>query len=168
MKKLLIISSIIILILISTKNDQIVIPTNSIRVRVISNSNNINDQLEKVKVKSIVEETLYENIKETKTIEEARTEIKKSIPTLEKSIEKTINNDFSINFGTNYFPKKEMFGIEYNEGNYESIVINIGESKGKNWWCVLFPPICMIEAEENNKDNIEYKSKVLEILNEYK
>ena len=34
--------------------------------------------------------------------------------------------------------------------------------------CVLFPPICMIEAEENNKDNIEYKSKVLEILNEYK
>lgn len=168
MKKLLIISSIIILILISTKNDQIVIPTNSIRVRVISNSNNINDQLEKVKVKSIVEETLYENIKKTKTIEEARTEIKKSIPTLEKSIEKTINNDFSINFGTNYFPKKEMFGIEYNEGNYESIVINIGESKGKNWWCVLFPPICMIEAEENNKDNIEYKSKVLEILNEYK
>ena len=168
MKKLLIISSIIILILISTKKDQIVIPTNSIRVRVISNSNNINDQLEKVKVKSIVEETLYENIKETKTIEEARTEIKKSIPTLEKSIEKTINNDFSINFGTNYFPKKEMFGIEYNEGNYESIVINIGESKGKNWWCVLFPPICMIEAEENNKDNIEYKSKVLEILNEYK
>lgn len=168
MKKLLIISSIIILILISTKNDQIVIPTNSIRVRVISNSNNINDQLEKVKVKSIVEETLYENIKETKTIEEARTEIKKSIPTLEKSIEKTINNEFSINFGTNYFPKKEMFGIEYNEGNYESIVINIGESKGKNWWCVLFPPICMIEAEENNKDNIEYKSKVLEILNEYK
>lgn len=168
MKKLLIISSIIILILISTKNDQIVIPTNSIRVRVISNSNNINDQLEKVKVKSIVEETLYENIKETKTIEEARSEIKKSIPTLEKSIEKTINNDFSINFGTNYFPKKEMFGIEYNEGNYESIVINIGESKGKNWWCVLFPPICMIEAEENNKDNIEYKSKVLEILNEYK
>ena len=168
MKKLLIISSIIILILISTRNDQIVIPTNSIRVRVISNSNNINDQLEKVKVKSIVEETLYENIKETKTIEEARTEIKKSIPTLEKSIEKTINNDFSINFGTNYFPKKELFGIEYNEGNYESIVINIGESKGKNWWCVLFPPICMIEAEENNKDNIEYKSKVLEILNEYK
>ena len=168
MKKLLIISSIIILILISTKKDEIVIPTNSIRVRVISNSNNINDQLEKVKVKSIVEETLYENIKETKTIEEARIEIKKSIPTLEKSIEKTINNDFSINFGTNYFPKKEMFGIEYNEGNYESIVINIGESKGKNWWCVLFPPICMIEAEENNKDNIEYKSKVLEILNEYK
>ena len=168
MKKLLIISSIIILILISTKKDEIIIPTNSIRVRVISNSNNINDQLEKVKVKSIVEETLYENIKETKTIEEARTEIKKSIPTLEKSIEKTINNDFSINFGTNYFPKKEMFGIEYNEGNYESIVINIGESKGKNWWCVLFPPICMIEAEENNKDNIEYKSKVLEILNEYK
>lgn len=168
MKKLLIISSIIILILISTKKNEIIIPTNSIRVRVISNSNNINDQLEKVKVKSIVEETLYENIKETKTIEEARTEIKKSIPTLEKSIEKTINNDFSINFGTNYFPKKEMFGIEYNEGNYESIVINIGESKGKNWWCVLFPPICMIEAEENNKDNIEYKSKVLEILNEYK
>ena len=168
MKKLLIISSIIIIILISNKKEEIIIPNNSIRVRVIANSNNINDQLEKVKVKSIVEETLYNNIKETKTIESARTAIKNNIPTLEKNIKKSINNNFSINYGTNYFPKKEMFGIEYNEGNYESIVINIGESKGKNWWCVLFPPICMIEAEKNNKDNIEYKSKVLEILNEYK
>ena len=60
-----------------------------------------------------------------------------------------------------------MFGIEYKEGIYESIVINLGEAKGNNWWCVLFPPICMIEAKKSDKDNVEYKSKVLEIINKY-
>ena len=168
MKKLLIILSILILLIISNKKEEIIIPNNSIRVRVISNSNNINDQLEKVKVKSIVENTLYQELNNVKTIEEARTKINNTIPNLEKNIDKITNNTFSINYGTNYFPKKEMFGIEYSEGNYESIVINMGEAKGKNWWCVLFPPICMIEAKNNDTDNIEYKSKVLEILNKYK
>lgn len=168
MKKLFIISSILILILISNKREEIIIPNNSIRVRVISNSNNINDQLEKVKVKSIVENTLYQELDNVTTIEEARNKINNTIPTLEKNIYKVTKNNFSINYGTNYFPKKEMFGIEYSEGNYESIVINIGEAKGENWWCVLFPPICMIEAKNNDTDNIEYKSKVLEILNKYK
>ena len=78
------------------------------------------------------------------------------------------NKDFNINFGNNYFPEKTLNGINYKEGNYESVVINLGESKGNNWWCVLFPPLCMIEAKKNDTDFVEYKSKVLEILNNYK
>ena len=67
-----------------------------------------------------------------------------------------------------YFPKKVYKGTIYEEGIYESLVVSLGSGKGDNWWCVLFPPICMIEAKKNDKDNIEYKSKVLEILNNYK
>lgn len=170
MKKILIISSIIILILVSNKEyDKILIPENSIRIRVVANSNNIEDQITKLKVKEQVENELYTNLKNTKNIKEARNEIENSIPKLKSLISKTLtNNNFSINFGTNYFPKKELNGINYKEGNYESLVINLGESKGNNWWCVLFPPLCTIEVEDNDTDFVEYKSKVLEIINDYK
>lgn len=170
MKKIMIIANILILILVSNKEyDKILIPEDSIRIRVVANSNNIEDQLLKLKVKEKVEKNLYTNLKDVKDIKTARTTIKNSIPELENLVSSTTNdNNFTINYGTNYFPEKELNGIIYNKGNYESLVINLGESKGNNWWCVLFPPLCMIEASENDTDNVEYKSKVLEILNNYK
>ena len=169
MKKIIIILSIIILIIYSNKTkENISIPSNSIRVRVVANSNKIEDQIKKIKVKDKVENILYKDLKDIKNIEDARKIINKTIPKLDKTIKPILNNiDYEINYGENYFPKKEMLGIKYNEGKYESLVINIGESKGENWWCVLFPPICMIEAEKNDTNNVEYKSKVLEIINKY-
>jgi len=170
MKKIIIIASIIILILVTNKEyEKILIPNDSIRIRVIANSNSIEDQLTKLKVKDKVNKTLYNNLKNVKNINEARTEISKSIPDIENIVSSTINsNNFNVKFGNNYFPEKTLNGINYKEGNYESVVINLGESKGNNWWCVLFPPLCMIEAKKNDTDFVEYKSKVLEILNEYK
>ena len=62
MKKIMIIASILILILVSNKEyDKILIPEDSIRIRVVANSNNIEDQLQKLKVKEKVEEKLYTN-----------------------------------------------------------------------------------------------------------
>ena len=75
------------------------------------------------------------------------------------------NKGYNINFGYNYFPKKIYKGIEYKEGNYESLVVKIGEAKGDNWWCVLFPPICMIEGEKSDK--IEYTTLVKHLVDKY-
>ena len=58
-----------------------------------------------------------------------------------------------------YVPR--MYGIEYREGNYESLVVNIGESKGNNWWCVLFPNFCLVD----NKEDITYKSLIKDLIN---
>ena len=170
MKKIIIIISILIFILVSNKEyEKIMIPENSIRIRVVANSNNISDQMIKLKVKEKVENNLYKDLKNVKNINEARAKIKNSIPELKKIVYNTTDsNNFSINYGSNYFPEKEMNGINYKKGSYESLVINLGESKGNNWWCVLFPPLCMIEAKENDTEYVEYKSKVLEILNRYK
>ena len=59
------------------------------------------------------------------------------------------NTTFTINFGDNYFPEKEYKDVIYEEGNYESLVVTLGNGEGDNWWCVLFPPICTLEVEEN-------------------
>ena len=48
---------------------------------------------------------------------------------------------------------------------YESLVVTLGKGEGDNWWCVLFPPICMIEAEEST--DVEYTTMVKEMMNKY-
>lgn len=170
MKKVLIIISIIITILIYNKNlDDITIPNNAIRIRVIANSNNIEDQVLKLKVKEKVESKLYEKLDNTKDINIARNKIKSSLQEIDDIVNNETNGtNYNINYGDNYFPKKELNGINYKEGNYESLVIKLGEAQGNNWWCVLFPPLCSIDVKENDSDKVEYKSKVLEILNAYK
>ena len=70
--------------------------------------------------------------------------------------------NFKVKYGMNYFPQKEYKGITYNEGYYESLVVEIGEAKGDNWWCVLFPTICMLDNQNNN--DVEYKIGVIELL----
>ena len=49
-------------------------------------------------------------------------------------------------------------------GYYDSLVITLGNGKGENWWCILFPPLCMIDEKTSE---VEYKSIVMEILNKY-
>ena len=64
----------------------------------------------------------------------------------------------------NYFPEKEYKDIVYEEGYYESLVVEIGEAKGDNWWCVLFPTLCLLDSEQT--DDVEYKIGVIELLEE--
>ena len=57
--------------------------------------------------------------------------------------------------------------MTYPAGYYESLVVTLGSGAGDNWWCVLFPPLCLLEAEETNTDDIEYKSFVQEMIEKY-
>ena len=98
--------------------------------------------------------------------------IQSNLEYIEKDIKNLLNEEnykenFKISFGQNYFPKKEYKGIEYNEGYYESLVVKLGRGNGHNGWCILFPPLCLIEANESDTNNIEYKSIIKEIIDTY-
>ncbi len=168
MKKIIIVMAIIIMILSLNKKEQVRIPKESIRFRVIANSNKESDQeLKKKVVKNLSSEII--EMKNTKNIMDTRKYIKKQLPVFTEIVDKTINQynkqeSFHINYGKNYFPEKEYQNVIYPSGEYESVVITIGEGKGDNFWCVLFPPLCFIEEESNP---IEYKSFVKEILKKY-
>ena len=147
-----------------------IIPDDAIRIRVIANSNSEYDQEIKNKVKETVEYDMYNLLKNTIELKEARELINSNLKFVEKDIDILLQNEkyelpFNINFGLNYFPKKEFKGITYDEGYYESVVVTLGEGLGDNWWCVLFPPLCMIEAEEST--DVEYTTMVEEIINKY-
>ena len=170
MKKIIIILTLIVVIFIykETREDTIIIPDTAIRLRVIPNSNSTLDQNMKIKIKNYLEKTTYQILKDQDDINEARKLIKENIPTIEKDIHTIFNDNnyqmnYDVNYGYNYFPTKEYRGIKYKEGYYESIVISIGKAKGDNWWCVLFPNLCLVDLE--HKEDNEYKSWVIETIN---
>ena len=74
------------------------------------------------------------------------------------------DTEFTINFGNNYFPDKEYKEVLYEKGYYESLVVTLGKGEGDNWWCVLFPPLCLLEAEDNNSSDVEYQLFVVKML----
>ena len=171
-KSILLIILVIVLYMIIgnvvAKNE--LIPEEAIRIRVIANSNSDYDQEIKMKVKEQVEKDIYNLLKDKKNIEEVRNTIKGNLEQEKNNISNVLKNEnyklpFEVNFGYNYFPKKEFKGITYKEGYYESLVVTLGDGLGDNWWCVLFPPLCMIEAEEST--DVEYTSMVKEIVNKY-
>lgn len=147
------------------------IPEESIRLRVLANSNDEYDQEIKKEVALALQDEISNILTDEDNIDTAKTKLKQNIDKLDYKINnifsaKNYNRSYNINLGLNYFPQKEFKGITYNEGYYESILVTIGEGKGNNWWCVLFPPLCVLEAEES--DNIEYTSLVKEIIDNYK
>lgn len=171
MKKLYVIVLIILILFLSNiKASNKIIPDEAIRLRVIANSNTKYDQDIKLKVRDKVQTKLYELLKDTNGIDNARKIINDNLDDIDKTVSTTLNvenynKSYNINFGQNYFPKKKYKGITYKEGYYESLVITLGSGEGDNWWCVLFPPLCILEAEES--DEVEYKFFIQELLKKY-
>lgn len=173
MKKTIFILITIFLIyyIIGVASEEIIkIPDEAIRFRVIANSNSTQDQDVKYKVKDEVESYMASILQNVDNIDESRAIISTNLDNISNKVTNVFNRNnyklnYMVNFGLNYFPEKEFKGITYDEGYYESLVITIGEGKGDNWWCVLFPPLCMLEAEEST--DVEYKSFVKEIVDKY-
>lgn len=163
MKKIIFIMiSVVIGILVYQKNDEIIIPSDAIRVRIIANSNSIKDLYEKQRLKEDIKEDLYNFISSSKSSMEADNIISNNLDNIFDIVSKK-TNDFDIDYGLNYFPEKIYKGVLYPEGEYKSLVITLGSGLGDNWWCVLYPPICMIDDNKTTGD-IEYRSLVFDML----
>ena len=174
MKRIFIILVVLLGILMYNKNpNEVLIPNSAIRFRVIGNSNSVSDQNTKVLVRNNLEKEITNDLKNSKDIETSRKILSSNIDKYRNNVAKTlisnnIEETFSINYGLNYFPEKNYKGIRYEEGNYESLVVTLGSGEGNNWWCVLFPPLCLLEAEEEyDTEEVEYKSFIKELIDKY-
>lgn len=146
------------------------IPDEAIRLRVIPNSNSEYDQTVKQMVKQELQTDMYELLQDTKGIKEARSVIVNQLSNIDQKINHLLEGigyreGYTIDYGYHYFPDKEFEGITYEEGEYESLLITLGKGEGDNWWCVLFPPLCLVEVEEN--DSVEYKFFLQEFFEKY-
>lgn len=172
MKKIILIILIIGIFLFNNKTEAVVIPNDAIRLRVIPNSNSAYDQEIKMKVSKVLQQNLYNLLKDIKGANSAREVINENLDEIDKSINELLIKEkydlgYKINYGDNYFPEKEYKGIKYEEGNYESLLVTLGSGTGDNWWCVLFPPLCLIEADESEAEEVEYKFFIQELIEKY-
>lgn len=156
----------VVALALSSKKEKVIIPKESIRFRIIANSNSIEDQRLKLQINSIVLPRLQEIMNNSSNIEETRANIENSIPRITSDVSKFTNN-FNISFGNNYFPEKDYKGVVYNEGEYESLVITLGNGIGDNWWCVMFPPLCLLEVKEADLDEVTYTTYIKKIINNF-
>ena len=165
-KKIFLILFLLLVINIYKQADTVsIIPDSSIRLRVIPNSNDSLDVNIKEQVKKYLEKDVYKLTKDSDSIEEAGNIISSNIPYIEENIntiflQNNYNLPFKVNYGDNFFPEKTYQGITYEEGMYESLAIYIGDAKGDNFWCVLFPNYCLVDTENNNN----YKSYFKELF----
>ena len=99
--------------------------------------------------------------------------------------------DININIGNFEFPTKDYGDISLPAGYYDALRVEIGEAKGHNWWCVMFPPLCFVDISsgvvpdeskellennlseeefalisENTNSDIQFKFKLLEFFNQ--
>lgn len=174
MKKIIFfLTAIMIIFTLSTKEKELIIPKESIRFRVIANSDSNIDQETKILVREKVQNKVLEDLSDINSIKDARNIIISNISNYENLINETLKSDkkenlYQVNYGLNFFPKKNYKGVKYEEGYYESLVVTLGNGNGNNWWCVLFPPLCLLETEENmDTTEVEYKFFISELIEKY-
>ena len=155
-----------LIFLFVNKEEDILIPNNAIRFRVIANSNTLSDQQEKLIIKDKIETEVYKLINGASNTTDVRNLINNNMDKIEEIV-KSYNTPYNINYGRNYFPTKNYKGVLYKAGDYESLVITLGEGMGNNFWCVLFPPLCLLDNDKKDISDIEYKSYVKKLLDKF-
>lgn len=170
MKKILIIIIFFIFCVIYGSNEYIM-NEDEIRFRVIANSNNVDDIIMKEKVVDELSNIIFKDGNR----DSIKQNIINNLSTMENKIDSLFENNnynksYNIIYGLNEFPKKEYNGKVYNEGLYESLVVEIGEAKGNNYWCFLYPSLCVSDYEnkklsiEEKEENNKIKFRFIEIL----
>lgn len=166
MKKILVIIGVILFLLSINYNnkEEVFIHKDSIRFRIVSNSMNEVDLKTKQELKSYIEDYVYDIVSDAKSSEEADELLVNNLEKIGKHINQYLNsNNYKIDYGINYFPRKVYKGVVYEEGMYKSLVITLGDGKGSNWWCVLFPPLCLLDENETTAD-VDYQLYVARII----
>lgn len=134
-----------------------------LRLHIIANSDSFEDQNLKLKVRDRILRDFKFETSGIKTVNEAEIFAEENIDTI-----KSIAQDEVFNNGFDYPVNAELVNMYFNTriytdvtlpaGNYDALRITIGEARGKNWWCVMFPPMCIPSAEK--------KIEINEVLNE--
>ena len=141
-----------------------------IRFHVVANSDSPDDQRLKSHIKDGVIGYMQPLLKSSRSIEETRTLINENMNNIKNLAQNMVidyGRDYTINIMLDEanFPTKQYGDVVLPAGKYEACRIIIGEGKGENWWCVMFPPLCYLDAATGVVP-IEGKEELKEALNE--
>lgn len=132
------------------------ISTEVFRLHILANSDSEEDQNLKLDVRDVVQEFCYNIYDEAKTKEDAEKIISDNLDDIVTAAQNEVYRqgfDYSVKgeIVNMYFTNRVYDNITLPAGNYDAVRITLGSGEGHNWWCVMFPPIC-ISAAENDAD----------------
>lgn len=141
-----------------------------IRLHVLANSDSDQDQALKLKVRDAVIVYLQDKLDTAEDIAETRYILGKEMPDIKQVAQATIQKEgytypVNICLGTFDFPTKIYGNARLPAGKYEALRITIGEAKGQNWWCVLYPQLCFTDTP-NGELTDDSKQKLKNVLTE--
>lgn len=128
------------------------IPEESIRLRILANSDAPNDQLVKMQLRDEVVREMSGWVAEPDGIEAARAAVRGHMSDLETLVGDVLaqngyDYEYKVELGQVPFPTKIYGNKVYPAGDYEALRITLGKGEGQNWWCVLFPPLCFVDGK---------------------
>lgn len=141
-----------------------------IRIHIRADSNADADQAVKLCVRDAVCAYLERELADVTDFTTAYKGLEKRLRNIEAIADDVLQtNGFSYRskarLTDEYFPTRSYQGIVVESGYYDALILELGSGKGDNWWCVIYPPLCYLEA--HGAGGVKYKSKVKEIWDKY-
>ena len=155
MKKITIASILLILLSLTVYANALHsdLSQNILRLHIIANSDSAVDQTLKLKVRDAIIKEIGADFAEIKDKKEYRKKLiheSERIKDIADSILTDTGYKSKVSFERMYIPRKIYNDIILPEGSYEALVVRLGKASGKNWWCVVYPPLCFTESTVGN------------------
>lgn len=141
-----------------------------LRIHIRANSNSQIDQDIKYEIKDYVIDYLTPLIAVCSKKEEIENTVSQNLLNI-NAICDEILAEKGFEYVTNakvckeYFPTRTYGDLTLEQGYYDALIVELGEAEGNNWWCVVYPPLCFVNAKEIDGKNFKYKSKIMELIN---
>ncbi len=137
-----------------------------IRFHIKANSDEEKDQELKLKIRDEILERVGNQFENTTSPDETRKLIKDNLYNIKRIAEEVIQREgkdypVQVSLGRKNFPTRKYGDITFPSGEYETLQVTIGEGKGKNWWWVMFPPLCFVDITHGNAIHAEEDLKEL-------
>lgn len=142
-----------------------------IRFHVLANSDSKEDQDLKLKVRDAVIGYMTPILDNSKSLDESRELLKENqdeVVKIAEEVVKSVGYDYSVTteLAMTNFPAKTYGNVTLPQGEYEAFRVLIGEAKGQNWWCVMFPPLCFIDMTKGQISYEKSEEKLSGVLTE--
>ena len=150
----------------STSTLQQQIATQVLRFHIRANSYTVADQQKKLRIKQSLLEWLTPILSENTSKSETIQCIRKNLPDIRKEATRMAAPEpVTVTLQKEWFPEKTYGTCTFPEGIYDALRVDIGQAKGHNWWCVLYPSLCFADALEPSMTE-EGEEKLQQVLDE--
>lgn len=137
-----------------------------LRFHIRANSDTLEDQQKKLQIKQDLLTWMNTHLQSCNTRQETIRAIQAHLPELTREAGRLAAPDTATVFlQEEWFPEKTYGTCTFPEGTYQALCVNIGEGKGHNWWCVLYPALCYQDVLEPTMTEAG-EEKLLQVLDE--